>query len=171
MVRSDAFFRALEGPDGKQIVFRSSTALGASVPPRAEMMSAHGIAHLPQDGSPHDSVHRPVVTGFYPAGCGVSITFSGCLEKLRSRLRILYRTEKYTPYAMAALSMIPFGTAKMITNAVLEIGSFKKKIMHLLGMKSFMLAKENVWDDVRNLHLTSKQTEIAERGSIKCRFD
>ena len=43
--------------------------------------------------------------------------------------------------------------------------------MNLLGMKSFMLAKENVWDDVRNLHLTSKQTEIAERGSIKCRFD
>ena len=72
---------------------------------------------------------------------------------------------------MAALSMIPFETAKMITNAILEIGSSKKKIMNLLGMKSFMLAKENVWDDVRNLHLTSKQTEIAERGSIKCRFD
>ena len=91
-------------------------------------------------------------------------------EKLRSRLRILYRTEKYTPYAMAALSMIPFETAKMITNAVLEIGSFKKKIMNLLGMKSFMLAKENVWDDVRNLHLTSKQTEIAERGEYKMSF-
>ena len=171
MVRSDAPFRTLEGPDGKQIMFRSPTALGANVPPRADIMRAHGIAHLPQDGNFHDSVHRPVVTGFYPAGGGVSITFSSCLEKLRSRLRILYRTVKYTPYAMAALSMIPFGTAKMITNAVLEIGSFKKKIMHLLGMKSFMLAKENVWDDVRNLHLTSKQTEIAERGSIKCRFD
>ena len=43
--------------------------------------------------------------------------------------------------------------------------------MNLLAMKSFMLAKENDWDDVRNLHLTSKQTEIAERGNIKCRFD
>ena len=89
----------------------------------------------------------------------------------RSQLRILYRTEKYTSYAMAALSMIPSETAKMITNAILKIGSSEKKIMNLLGMKSFMLAKENDWDDVRNLHLTSKQTEIAERGNIKCRFD
>ena len=171
MVRSDAFFRALEGPDGKQIVFRSPTALGASVPPRAEMMRAHGIAHLPQDGNSHDSVHLPVAAGFYPVGGGVKFTFSSFLEKLRSQLRILYRTKKYTPYAMAAPSMIPSETAKMITNALFEIGSSKKKIMNLLGMKSFMLAEENVWDDVRNLHLTSKQTEIAERGNIKCRFD
>ena len=124
-----------------------------------------------RDGNSHDSVHRPVAAGFYPTGGGVKITFSSFFEKLRSKLQILYRTEKYTPYAMAALSMVPSETAKMITNAVLEIGSSKKKIMNLLGMKSFMLAKENVWDDVRNLHLTSKQTEIAERGSIKCRFD
>ena len=81
VVRSDALFRTLEGPDGKQIVFRSPTALGASVPPRAEMMRAHGIAHLPQDGNSHDSVHRPVAAGFYPAGGGVKITFSSCLEK------------------------------------------------------------------------------------------
>ena len=127
LVRSDALFRTLEGPDGKQIVFRSPTALGASVPPRAEIMRTHGIAHLPQDGSFHDSVHRPVATGFYLAGGGVLITFSSCLEKLRSRLRILYRTEKYTSYAMAALSMIPSKTAKMITYAVLEVGSFKIK--------------------------------------------
>jgi phosphonate transport system substrate-binding protein len=91
------------------------------------MMSAHGVAHLPQDGSPHDSVHRPVAAVFYPAGGGVKITFSSFLEKLRSQLRILYRTEKYTPYAMAALSMIPSKTAKMITYTVLEIGSFKRK--------------------------------------------
>ena len=141
------------------------------MPPRAKMMRAHGIAHLPQDGNSHDSVHRPVAAGFYPAGGGVKIAFSSFFEKLRSKLQILYRTEKYTPYATATLSMVPSETAKMITNAVLEIGSSKKKIMNLLGMKSFMLAKENAWDDVRNLHLTSKQTEIAERGSIKCRFD
>ena len=134
-------------------------------------MRAHGIAHTPQYVNSHDSVHRAVASGFYPAGGGVKITFSSFLEKLRSQLRILYRTEKYTPYAMAALSMIPSETAKMITNAVPKIGSSKKKIMNLLGMKSFMLAKDNDWDDVRNLHLTSKQTEITERGNIKCRFD
>ena len=101
----------------------------------------------------------------------VKSTFSSFLEKLRSQLRILYRTKKYMPYAMAALSKIPSETAKMITNAVKKIGSSEKKIMNLLAMKSFMLVKDNDWDDVRNLHLTSKQTEIAERGNIKCRFD
>ena len=55
------------------------------------------------------------------------ITFSSFLEKLRSQIRILYQTEKYTPYAMAALSMIPSETAKMITNAVLKNGSSKRK--------------------------------------------
>ena len=156
MVRSDAFFRALEGPDGKQIVFRSPTALGASVPPRAEMMRAHGIAHLPQDGNSHDSVHRPVAARFYPAGGGFKSTFSSFLEKLRLQLRILYRTKKYMPYAMAALSKIPSETAKMITIAIKKIGSFEKKIMNLLARKSFMLVKDSDWDVVRNLHLTSK---------------
>ena len=72
---------------------------------------------------------------------------------------------------MAALSTIPSETAKMITFAIPKIGSSKKKIMNLLTMKSFMPAKDSDWDDVRNLHLTSKQTEIIERGNIKCRFD
>ena len=72
---------------------------------------------------------------------------------------------------MAALSTIPSETAKMLLIAIPKIGSSKKKIMNLLAMKSFMLAKDSDWDDVRNLHLTSKQTEITERGNIKCRFD
>ena len=59
----------------------------------------------------------------------------------------------------------------MITNAILKIGSSEKKIMKLLAMKSFMPAQDSDWDDVRNLHLTSKQTEIAKKGNIKCRFD
>ena len=171
MVRNVASFRTLEGPDVKQIVCRSLTALEARVPPRAEMMRAHGIVHTPQCGNSHHSVHRAVASGSYSAGGGVKSTFSSFLEKLRSQLRILYRTEKYTSYAMAALSMVPSETGKMITNAIPKIGSSKKKIMNLQGMKSFMLANDNDWDDVRNLHLTSKQTEIVERGNIKCRFD
>ncbi len=164
-------FPNARGSSVKQIVCRSLTALEARVPPRAEMMRAHGIVHTPQYVNSHDSVYRAVASGFYPAGGGVKSTFSSFLEKRRSQLRILYGTEKYTPYAMAALSTIPSETAKMLLIAIPKIGSSKKKIMNLLAMKSFMLAKDSDWDDVRNLHLTSKQTEITERGNIKCRFD
>ena len=156
MARNDAPFRTLEGLDGRQIAFSSPKAFEASVLPSAEMMRAHGIAHLPQDGNSHDSVHRPVAAGIYPAGGGFKSTFSSFLEKLRLQLRILYRTKKYMPYAMAALSTIPSETAKMLLIEIPKIGSSKKKIMNLLAMKSFMLAKDSDWDDVRNLHLTSK---------------
>ena len=171
MARHDALFRTLEGLDGRQIAFSSPKAFEASVLPSAEMMRAHGIIHTPQYVNSHDSVYRAVASGFYPAGGGVKSTFSSFLEKRRSQLRILYGTEKYTRYAMAALSTIPSETAKMLLIAIPKIGSSKKKIMNLLAMKSFMLAKDSDWDDVRNLHLTSKQTEITERGNIKCRFD
>ena len=111
MARNDAPFRKLEGLDGKQIAFPSPTAFGASALPRAEMMRSHGIVHTPQCVNFLDSVCRAIATGSFPAGGGVKNTFSSFLEKLRSQLRILYRTEKYTPYPMAALSTIPSGTA------------------------------------------------------------
>ena len=139
VARNDAPFRTLEDLDGKQIAFPSPAAFGASVLPRAEMR-ARGIAHTPKYVNSHDSVYRAVAAGIYPAGGGVKRTFSSIPEKIRSQLRILYQTKKYTPHAIAALSTMPSETVQMITNAMLKIGSSEKKIMKLLAMKSLMPA-------------------------------
>jgi len=170
VVRKDSPFQELEDLDGKMMAFPSPAAFGASVLARAEMR-ARGIAHLPQYVNSHDSVYRAVAAGIYPAGGGVKRTFSGISEDLRAQLRILYTTEKYTPHAFAALGSMPADVVRKIASAMLRIGSSDEKIMKSLGMKAFAAARDDDWDDVRRLGLTSEQTEIADEGKIKCRFD
>ena len=96
MVRADSAYGQLDELDNQSIAFPSPAAFGASVIPRAEMKSRE-MTIRPAYVKSHDSVYRAVIAGLFPAGGGVLRTFNNVPEADRAKLRVLYRTDAYTP--------------------------------------------------------------------------
>jgi phosphonate transport system substrate-binding protein len=168
--RIDSPAKTLHDLQNQKIALPSPAAFGASVLPRAEM-KARGIDFEPVYVKSHDSVYRSVAAGFYPAGGGVQRTFNSTPEALRSQLRVIHRTQKYTPHAFAATGTLAPEKVQTILQGMLKIALTAPELLEPIKMKGFEAASDKDWDDVRGLGLTTSQTEIIEQGAVSCRFD
>lgn len=170
VTRIDSPVKALHDLQNRKIALPSPAAFGASVLPRAEMKS-QGIDFEPVYVKSHDSVYRSVVAGFYPAGGGVQRTFNSMPKELKSQLRIIYRTRKYTPHAFAAGGNLAPEKVQAILQGMLKIAQTAPELLEPIKMKGFEAATDRDWDDVRDLGLSASQTEIVQQGAVSCRFD
>lgn len=167
VVPKSSEYQSLDELNKKEIAFPSPAAFGASVIPRAEMKQRDMIVS-PIYVRSHDSVYRSVASGLFPAGGGVMRTFGNIPDGLRDKLRILYKTDGYTPHAFAAHERVPSKIVEKITAKMTSMTIEKDAVLKPLGMKAFSAAKDADWDDVRSLNLTEKQTEIIKDDSLKC---
>lgn len=167
VVRDDAPFTELKDLDGQVIAFPSPAAFGASVLPRAEM-TAQGMTITPRYVRSHDSVYRAVLSGALPAGGGVLRTFNNQADEAKAKLRIIYRTDGYTPHAFAVHQRLGLATTTRIQKALIRTATEKPALLKALGMKGLEPAQDQDWDDVRGLNLTRAQTEITETGNVRC---
>ena len=165
VVRKDSKFQGLDGLNGKSIAFPSPAAFGASVIPRAEM-KRRNLSITPSYVKSHDSVYRSVVAGLFPAGGGVLRTYGNVPQGLKDQLRILYKTNAYTPHAFAAHSRVDDDTIKLIRQIM--VATKNNDLLKPLGMKGFELAKNEDWDDVRSLKLDEGHTKIVKEDQLKC---
>ena len=170
VVRKESAAQSLKDLSGRKFAFPSPAAFGASVLPRAEMRKS-GIAHHPTYVRSHDSVYRSVAAGLFPAGGGVGRTFANADKAVRERLRILYRTEKYTPHAFARSPKVSPAAAKRVLDAMIAIGETAPELLKPLGFKGFVAAQSADWNDVRRLNLSQSETEIRREGETVCRSD
>lgn len=154
--------------DGKKVAFPSPAAFGASVIPRAEM-SNQFISITPNYVKSHDSVYRSVALGLFPAGGGVSRTLNNLPKDIRAQLKIIYKTNGYTPHAFAASSSLGEDVKELITTNLIAIED--SALLQPLGMNGFERATNQDWNDVRALNLNSGQTEIVASGDPQCRLD
>jgi phosphonate transport system substrate-binding protein len=170
VTRNDSSVNVLHDLQDRKMAFPSPAAFGASVLPRAELIS-QGVNFEPVYVKSHDSVYRSVVAGFYPAGGGVQRTFNTIPEKLKVQLRIIYRTKKYTPHAFAVNSDLAPDRVQTILSGMISIAKESPDLLKPINMKGFEAASDHDWDDVRSLDLQQAQTEIVKEGSVRCRFD
>lgn len=170
VTRKESAIKTLGDLQDQKIALPSPAAFGASVLPRAEMRS-QGIDFEPVYVKSHDSVYRSVAAGFYPAGGGVQRTFNSIPEALRSQLRIIYRTQRYTPHAFAAKGDLAPEKVQAILTGMMRIAEATPELLKPINLKGFEAASDEAWDDVRGLGLTQAQTEIVQRGSVNCRID
>ena len=134
-------------------------------------MKSQGIDVEPVYVKSHDSVYRSVAAGFYPAGGGVQRTFNSMPKELRSQLRIIYRTQKYTPHAFAASENLDPEMVQAVLQGMLKVAQTAPELLEPIKMKGFEAATNGDWDDVRALELSASQTEIMDQGVVSCRFD
>lgn len=167
VVHADSGYQELEDLDGQPIAFPSPAAFGASVIPRAEMKS-RDMAIRPAYVKSHDSVYRAVIAGLFPAGGGVLRTFNNVPEAERANLRVLYRTEAYTPHAFAAHPRIDKALLNRLIKRIAAITSDRPALLKALGMSGIQPATDKDWDDVRSLDLTRRQTGIILGEQLKC---
>lgn len=165
VVRKDSTYRELDDLHSMPLAFPSPAAFGASVIPRAEM-KRRGLSISPVYVKSHDSVYRSVAAGLYPAGGGVLRTLGNVPDDLRDQLRILYKTNGYTPHAFAAHTSIPEDIITRIRQAMSAMTP--GPVLRPLGMKGFQNADDGDWDDVRDLNLSEDLTEIVTDNSLKC---
>jgi len=167
VVRADSDYERLEQLDDQAIAFPSPAAFGASVIPRAEMKSRE-MAIRPAYVRSHDSVYRAVIAGLFPAGGGVLRTFNNVPEAERSKLRVLYRTDAYTPHAFAAHPRIEQAVVDRLVDIMVAITSDRPGLLKALGMSGIQPAGDKDWDDVRSLNLNRNQTEIVVGEQLAC---
>jgi phosphonate transport system substrate-binding protein len=167
VVRADSDYQELDQLDRQAVAFPSPAAFGASVIPRAEMRGRE-MAIRPAYVKSHDSVYRAVIAGLFPAGGGVLRTFNNVPEAERSKLRVLYRTDAYTPHAFAAHPKVEQRFVDRLAKAMQAVAEERPDLLKAIGMKGIQEAANGDWDDVRSLKLTRSQTEIVLGEQLPC---
>lgn len=155
VTRTDSPITELSQLEGKEVAFPSPAAFAASLIPRGEIAKM-GINITPRYVSSHDSVYLGVARQFFLAGGGIGRTFNNTKEDVKDELKVLWKTEKYTPHAFANHPRVDDDLAKKVSTALAGMGNSEegKAALSGLGIQSLRAADDSDWDDVRALKLT-----------------
>lgn len=145
---------SLEQLDGQEIAFPSPAAFAASLLPRGELKKM-GISITPKYVSSHDSVYQTVAKGFFVAGGGIGRTFNNVRPDIKEELKVLWKTEPYTPHAFAAHPRINEDKRQRLAKALGDMANdpLGAELLNTLSIKSLREAQNSDWDDVRSLDL------------------
>ena len=155
VVRKDSEIQSLQQLDGQKLAFPSPAAFAASVVPRAEI-AKQGISIEPVYVSSHDSVYLNVSKGFFVAGGGIGRTLNATNPQVNEQLRVLWKTQPYTPHAIAAHPRVDSATVAKLTEALVEMADDAegKALLEPLKIKRWQASDNADWDDVRSLGIT-----------------
>lgn len=153
VVRKDSTLKTLEDLEDRELAFPSH-AFAATLVPRAHFNQL-GTTIKPKYVSSHDSVYRNVAKGRYPAGGGVMRTFNNSSPELRDQLRVLWKSEGYTPHAFAAHPRVPREAVERIQQAMLKMSQDPagQKLLKSIHLKGIEPGSDGDWNDVRALVL------------------
>nr|WP_257982790.1 phosphate/phosphite/phosphonate ABC transporter substrate-binding protein [Shewanella sp. GutDb-MelDb] len=163
VVAKDGPYHTLDALAGKTIAFPAPGAFAASMIPRANLKQRN-IDFTAKFVGSHDSVYLAVSQGLFEAGGGVGRTFNNLPVEIKSKLRILWTTPKYTPHAIAVHPRVSASTRKILT-AELEALSASPQglaLLDTLGFSAFKAAQNSDWDDVRALKLGELSIPLKE---------
>jgi len=107
--------------DNQSIAFPSPNALGASLLIRQELSDNFNIKINPLYVKTHDSVYLNVIFKQTSAGGGVEKFFNKQPDKIRDKLRVIYRTSKVASHPIAAHPRVPESVANKILDAMLSL--------------------------------------------------
>lgn len=156
VVPKDSPITGIEDLQGKILAFPAPAAFAASIIPRGELGNG-GIQFTAKYVSSHDSVYLTVSKGLFAAGGGVMRTFNNTAESVRKNLRILWKTQPYTPHAFATRPGLDPEIAEKLMAAMLVMNQSQEglQLLKAINFKGFTPASADDWDDVRALGLNT----------------
>ncbi len=163
VIHKDSPYQQLSELTEQELVFPSPAAFAASILTQATL-SSENIATTPVYVTSHDSVYRAVASGRYVAGGGILRTLNAMDESVRSKLRILTATERYTPHAFAAHPAIGEETVTRIRKAFMSLADDEtgRTLLAPLRLKGIVPAEDADWNDVRSLNIKQLQHLVPE---------
>jgi phosphonate transport system substrate-binding protein len=163
VVQKDSAITDISELDGKDLAFPAPASFAASVLPRMQLKK-QGIAFTPHFVASHDSVYYSVARGIYPAGGGVVRTLKSAPAEIRDQLRVLWRTDSYTPHALAVHPRIPKTVREAVAKALyaMDADSDAAGILHELNMRGWEIGQDQDWDDLRKLPLDAVDAPVEQ---------
>lgn len=150
VVKADSSITDISQLNGEQIAFPAPAAFAATLINGAELNSA-GVAFTPVYTQSHDSVYRTVASGRLIAGGGIGRTLLATDEAVKSKLRVLHTTQRYTPHAIAVSPRVDEEIAQNLQSALQALTD--PNVLGPLRVSGFVEADNSQWDDVRALEL------------------
>lgn len=155
VVLKDSPYVSLKDLDNSELAFPSN-AFAANLVPRA-VLSKSNLSFTSKFVSSHDSVYRNIARGRYPAGGGVMRTFKNTSPKYRDKLKVLWKSDGYTPHAFAAHPRVPQHVVETLQKALLqmELKPMGKALLKKIRLKGIEKGIDKEWNDVRALNIKS----------------
>lgn len=156
VVHKDSNLKSLEELDGSTLAFPSPAAFAASLLPQAKLNNSD-IKFKSQYVSSHDSVYLAVSRGLMPAGGGVMRTFNNTNPEVREKLKVFWKTKKYTPHAFAAHPNVSEEDTLALQKSLIELRNTESgaTLLSNIKFKGVETAADKDWDDVRALNITA----------------
>lgn len=155
VVKKDSPYRSIKDLDNSEMAFPSN-AFAANLVPRA-VMTKSDLSFSSKYVSSHDSVYRNIARGRYSAGGGVMRTFKNASPEHRDKLRVLWKSDGYTPHAFAAHPRVPQSLVNKLQKALLDMEQSPKgkALLKKIRLKGIEKGADAEWDDVRALNIES----------------
>ena len=155
VVLKDSPYRSIKDLENSELAFPSN-AFAANLVPTAVLSKAN-LSFSSKYVSSHDSVYRNIARGRYPAGGGVLRTFKNTSPEYRDKLRILWKSNGYTPHAFAAHPRVPKSIVEKLQKAFIKMDQDPrgKALLKKIRLKGIEKGTDKEWDDVRALNIHS----------------
>lgn len=152
VVRKDSPLQAMTDLASRDLAFPAPASFAATVLVRAELARL-GVAVQPRFVGSHESVYLNVARGLHPAGGGIERTLAAMEPAVREQLRVLWRTQPYTPHAFAAHPRVPAAAVAALRTAMLGLQADPAGRTALQGVQfnGVETAADADWADVRAL--------------------
>lgn len=122
VVRADSNIETIRDLKGTKMAFPAPNAFAASLLIRATLARSN-IMIDPVYVKTHTNVYRAVIMGDVAAGGGVNNTFDREPQAVRDKLRILYRTPKFTSHPFSANPRITKATRDEVINSFIKLSA------------------------------------------------
>ncbi|MFC4701210.1 phosphate/phosphite/phosphonate ABC transporter substrate-binding protein [Glaciecola siphonariae] len=151
VVNADSSITSLEQLNGTKMAFPAPLAFAAALIPQASLRK-QGIDFTPVYVKSHDSVYLNVSKGFFEAGGGIVRTLDASPVQVKDHIRVLWKSEGYTPHAVAVSSAMPADIVQIIMRELMLIQD--AQLLGAIGFaKPFGPALDADWDMIRDLNI------------------
>lgn len=154
VVRQASDIKTLADLEGSTIVFPAPAAFAATILVRAELEKL-GISYTPKFVYSHESVYLNVQKGFALAGGGIERTLDSAQKEGLRGVRVLWRSEGFTPHAIAVNPQLAQEFADLLQRALINLADSGagREILEGVNLQPLTSAEHADWDDVRGLGL------------------
>tara|TARA_R110001583_G_scaffold69129_7_gene196225 strand:- start:4540 stop:5316 length:777 start_codon:yes stop_codon:yes gene_type:complete len=159
VAKTDGKINSIYDLEGMQLAFPAPASFAATILSQAELNRLN-ISFTPIYVSSHDSVYLNVSRGFFPAGGGINRTLNNMPTEIKSTLKTIWQSAKYTSHAIATHPRINSVSREKLLNALINMNNSEqgKELLKSINFKGFEKALNSDWDDVRALHIKTPIT-------------
>lgn len=154
VVRKDSAYDSVDDLQDQVIAFPAPASFAATL-----LVTSHlnkkGVKFKPKYVSSHDSVYRAVVSNFTSAGGGIVRTLESFDPQARDQLKILWKSQGYTPHAFAVHPRISSDVVDQLQQGLEKLTETPQgnAVLKNINFKVIESATDADWDDVRDLHI------------------